>query len=65
MGLIIQEQCVIVDHNCPDWLITQSEGNPTIDYTDGLKVYAIFKDNSFQVKEDVIENNVNWGIIVL
>ncbi|MGA4658211.1 phosphoribosyltransferase family protein [Proteus terrae] len=43
MGLIIKELCVIVDHNCPEWLITQPEGNPTIDYTDDLKIYAIFK----------------------
>ncbi len=43
MGLIIKELCVIVDHDCPEWLITQPEGNPTIDYTNGLKIYAIFK----------------------
>lgn len=43
VGLILKEQCVIVEHDCSDWLITQSEGNPTIEYSNGLKIYAIFK----------------------
>lgn len=43
MGLRLQGQHVIVDHGCQDWLLTRPEGNPVIEYVNGLKVYSIFK----------------------
>lgn len=43
MGLILQGQHVIVDHDCRDWLITRPEGNPVIERTGNLKIYSVFK----------------------
>ncbi len=50
VGLILQEQHVIVDHDCRDWLVTRPEGNPTIERHHQLKIYAIFKRKLLSAK---------------
>ena len=50
VGLILQEQHVIVDHDCRDWLLTRPEGNPTIERNNNLKTYAIFKRKRLSAK---------------
>lgn len=51
VGLILQEQHVIVDHDCRGWLITRPEGNPTIERYHQLKVYAVFKRKLLSAKQ--------------
>ncbi len=43
MGLILQGQHIIVDHDCRDWLLTRPEGNPIIEHLGDLKIYSVFK----------------------
>lgn len=43
VGLAIQGRCVIVDHSCQDWLLTEAKGNPTIENIGGLKIYSVFR----------------------
>lgn len=50
VGLILQEQHVIVDHDCRDWLVTCPEGNPTIERHHQLKIYAVFKRKLLSAK---------------
>ncbi len=61
VGLIIKEQCVIVKHDCSDWLITQPEGNPTIEYANDLKVYAVFKRQFLSGKQSHNRKQRFWG----